>query len=57
MLEDLQAFTAPWKNFRNLRRALEVMETQVGQPCIPFIGTPQVFMHLPRNVHQLFDGY
>lgn len=37
MFQDLAVFAGPWKNFRSIRKALEVLETST-QPCVPFTG-------------------
>lgn len=43
MLEDLKAFAVPWRNFSNVRKALDAILRSPGTPCIPFIGTNRLY--------------
>ena len=37
ILQDLKLLTGPWKNFANLRKAMEAMQG-AEHPCLPFLG-------------------
>ena len=39
LLQNMIVLAAPWRNFSNIRRAMEAVEGTTS-PCVPFIGLP-----------------